>query len=328
MAILVVDDSIDSRLLIQRILDREGHRDILMAGSAPEALRLLGFDGEAAAGPVDLVIMDLHLPGMDGIEACRRITSDPRGRDIAVIVITGSTEEDHLGAAFAAGAVDYLGKPLKPHELATRARSVLRLKREMDERKARERELLEVTRRLADANRELERLSSLDGLTGISNRRRLDEILDLEWKRAAREKAPLSAILVDIDCFKPFNDRYGHVAGDGCLRSVAAALQKALRRPSDFVARYGGEEFAAVLSATDSAGARVVGEAMRAAVEALGLPHAASSAGPRVTVSVGVATLLPDPASAPSVLFEAADRALYRAKREGRNRVFAAADRA
>src|SRR5437868_9165984 len=131
MAILVVDDSVDSRLLIQRFLEQEGHREFFMAGSAPEALRHLGADGgPPPPEPVELILMDLQLPGMDGIEACRRISEDPRLRDIPVIVVTGSTENTNLTAAFQAGAVDFLLKPISAVELAARVRSALRLKRE------------------------------------------------------------------------------------------------------------------------------------------------------------------------------------------------------
>lgn len=323
MAILIVDDSLDSRLLIRRILESEGHRDFLMAPTALEALRQLGLEGAAPSAPVDLIIMDLHLPGMDGIEACRRITADERIRDLPVIVITASTEDGHLSSAFAAGAVDYLAKPVNPVELAARVRSILRLKREMDQRKDRERQLLDVTRRLEDANRELERLSSLDGLTGLTNRRRLDEVLEREWKRASREKSVLSAVMVDIDSFKAYNDRYGHPAGDECLRRVAATLREALRRPSDIVARYGGEEFAAVLPGTDEHGALLVAESMRRGVEALGLDHASSTVSSRLTISLGVASVVPDPKVPAATLFARADEALYRSKREGRNRVSA-----
>jgi len=321
MAILVVDDSVDSRLLIQRFLEQAGHRQFLMAETAAEALRLLGADGSPPTATVDLILMDLQLPGMNGIEACRRIAGDPRFRDIPVIVVTGSTETDSLADAFQAGAVDYLPKPINPVELAARVRSVLRLKAEMDQRKQREAELIEATYRLAAAKSELQRLSTLDGLTGITNRRRFDELLAGELKRAIREKTPLSVILGDIDHFKCYNDRYGHLAGDECLQRVAIALRDAVSRPGDCVARYGGEEFVAMLAATDAAGARAVAEHMRAAVEGLRIDHASSPTASHTTLSLGVATMIPTEATAPETLLAAADEALYDSKNGGRNRV-------
>jgi diguanylate cyclase (GGDEF)-like protein len=321
MAILVVDDSVDSRLLIQRFLEQAGHRQFLTAGTAAEALRLLGADGTPPAGAVELILMDLQLPGMNGIEACRRIAGDPRFRDIPVIVVTGSTETGSLSDAFQAGAVDYLAKPINPVELAARVRSTLRLKAEMDQRKQREAELIEATYRLAAAKSELQRLSSLDGLTGITNRRRFDELLAGEWKRGAREGTPLSVILGDIDHFKNYNDRYGHLAGDDCLQRVAIALRDSVSRPGDCVARFGGEEFVAILAATDSTGAQAVAEHMRAAVESLGIDHAASPTASRATVSLGVATMVPTDNTAPEILIAAADEALYESKNGGRNRV-------
>jgi diguanylate cyclase (GGDEF)-like protein len=316
MAILIVDDSVDSRRLVRRFLEEDGYRDFLEADSADEALQLL----RSGRAPVELVLMDLQLPGMNGIEACRRISDDPALRDTPVIVLTASNENRDLPAAFQAGAVDYLLKPLNPIELAARIRSTLRLKREMDQRKQREAELLDMAHKLADANLELERLSSLDGLTGLTNRRRFDELYVHEWKRAIRVGSNLSAVLIDIDHFKAYNDRYGHPAGDECLRRVASALRETAARPGDSVARYGGEEFVAVLADTDPAGARALAERMRAAIEKLHLEHGASPTAAHVTLSLGVATMTPDDASIPSALLSAADEALYEAKKGGRNR--------
>lgn len=165
------------------------------------------------------------------------------------------------------------------------------------------------------------KLTRQDGLTGIANRRHFDEFFDREWKRGRREQAPLSVIMCDIDFFKAYNDTYGHLKGDDCLRAVAGVLEQGLRRPADLAARYGGEEFVIVLPGTSLAGALSVAKSLRREVEALGILHAASAAGPVVTISLGIAAAIPSPETSPAELIAAADRALYRAKSGGRNRI-------
>jgi diguanylate cyclase (GGDEF)-like protein len=237
-----------------------------------------------------------------------------------VIVVTASSENGSLPAAFQAGAVDYLLKPINPVELAARVRSMLRLKRELEERKRREAELLEVTYRLAAAKSELQRLSALDGLTGLVNRRRFDEIYGAEWKRASRDGTFVSVIMVDIDHFKPYNDHHGHLAGDECLQRVALSLKETVKRPGDCVARYGGEEFVVLLPETNSAGARAVAESMRVAVANLALAHPASPVAAHVSISLGAATVAPGESVPSASLLAAADEALYESKKAGRNR--------
>lgn len=174
---------------------------------------------------------------------------------------------------------------------------------------------------LLKASRELERLSTHDDLTGIANHRFFQDRLDMEWRRARREHRPLALLMIDIDFFKAVNDASGHLAGDECLRQVAQVLAKCLRRPGDVVARYGGEEFVAILPGTDTDNAVLLAERVRVAVEALGLAHPASSISRFVTVSVGVASMVPDRQQEPDVLVAAADKAMYQAKENGRNRV-------
>jgi len=177
------------------------------------------------------------------------------------------------------------------------------------------------THELTILNEELYRLSLSDGLTGIGNRRSLDELLEREWKRAEREQTTLAILMIDLDFFKLFNDTYGHLAGDECLKKVAVAIQSMIKRTTDFVGRYGGEEFAVILPATDVSGAMRVGEKIRVAVEMLAIPHQCSLLGGVVTVSIGVASRTPERHSKAVVLLEAADQALYRAKLAGRNQV-------
>lgn len=184
----------------------------------------------------------------------------------------------------------------------------------------------ERTQALERANDELRRLAQLDGLTEIANHRRFKEVLEHECRRSRRQREPVSLLLLDIDCFKDFNDLYGHPAGDLGLKRIATVLRQTVRRPFDLVARYGGEEFAMLLPDTELAGAMAVAERIRIEAQALAIPHAASPVAGHVTVSIGVATVTPDSDSAPARLVEAADRALYRAKRRGRNQVAAAED--
>jgi two-component system chemotaxis family response regulator WspR len=190
------------------------------------------------------------------------------------------------------------------------------------ERDAAFRSLRESQASLAQANAELRRIAALDGLTGVANRRRFDEVLQTEWLRGQRERAPLSLLMCDVDCFKRYNDSLGHPAGDLALKKVAAVLTEQLKRPADLAARYGGEEFALLLPETDAAGAHVVAEACRTNLAALGLAHPETVVPERVlTLSIGVATVVPGPEQAPDALLAQADRALYTAKAAGRNRV-------
>jgi diguanylate cyclase (GGDEF)-like protein len=217
-----------------------------------------------------------------------------------VIFITALSEEADETRGLEVGAIDYISKPISAPIVKARVRNHLQLKRYRDI---------------------LENLSTLDGLTGIANRRRLDEFLAQEWLRGRRQQSPLSVCLMDIDFFKRFNNRYGHAAGDDCLRRVALALVGVGRRPADLVARYGGEEFVCVLPETDAAGAALLAEKLRDAVIALEIPHADSTAAEHVTISGGVATAIPTDESSAAQLLEAADQMLYQAKKTGRNRI-------
>ena len=174
---------------------------------------------------------------------------------------------------------------------------------------------------LQQANMELQRLASIDSLTQIANRRRFDEVLTLEWRRLQREELPLSLIMIDIDCFKIYNDTYGHQQGDDCLQSVARTISQQSKRPADLVARYGGEEFVVVLPNTDTEGATHLAEQMRKQIQSLKMPHKNSPVTPEVTISLGVSTIVPVSDYTPEQLLACADQGLYQAKETGRNRV-------
>ncbi|WP_299490959.1 diguanylate cyclase [Acaryochloris sp. IP29b_bin.137] len=175
--------------------------------------------------------------------------------------------------------------------------------------------------KLKQLNQQLQQLSRRDGLTQIHNRRSFDETLDQEWRRLRREQQPLSVILCDVDHFKQYNDTYGHQAGDTCLQQVASTIETSVKRPADMVARYGGEEFVVLLPNTPLEGATHIAEIIRVAVESLSIPHQSSSVSHRVTLSLGVASLIPNLQNSATTLLESADAALYRAKHKGRNRV-------
>jgi len=322
MGILIVDDSPDSRSLLQTMLESAGQTDVHCVESASAAFRYLGLDNPEPAHPaVDLILMDIQMPGVDGIEATQKIRAVGVFQDIPIVMVTAKSQVENLQAAFRAGAMDYLTKPVKRVELLSRVHSALQLKRELDRRRVREQELLGVARRLEAANAILLRLSAVDELTGIANRRRFDEFFNEEWRRAARNGSSLSLIMADVDYFKAFNDTQGHQAGDGCLQRVAGALNRGVSRPGDLVARYGGEEFAVVLPNTSVEGAKHLAESLRAAVEGLDISHAVSAFGERVTISLGVAAIVPTRDTNLLDLITAADLALYQAKHDGRNRV-------
>jgi diguanylate cyclase (GGDEF)-like protein len=311
MKVLVIEDSRTSLLLITHQLDAMGATAVSASNGTSGLER---FEREQP----DLVLLDVVLPDIDGLEVARRIRArEAPGQWTPILFLTACSSDADLERGIAAGGDDYLVKPISDIVLAAKLRAMQRIANIRTT-------LQETTRALDQANRELLRLSSVDGLTGVANRRQFDGSLEAEWRRATRSQAPLSLLLIDVDCFKAFNDRYGHLAGDECLRRVASALAGQLRRAPDLVARYGGEEFAVLLPETTSEGALALGESLRAAVEALVVPHDGSSAAAVVTVSIGCATRVALVGQQPETLVAWADRALYRAKRGGRNRVDAA----
>lgn len=213
--------------------------------------------------------------------------------------------------------VSLLGVPIVT---SRRQVAVFGIYRDISARVKAERALVESRRQLEEANSMLERISNHDGLTAIPNRRSFEHFYELEWRRACRERKWISVVMIDVDFFKSYNDHYGHLAGDQCLKHIAQALQ-VLNRPGDMVARYGGEEFVAVLAGTDLPGARHMAERMRLRVAELRLPHEHSQIGPHVTISLGLAAEIPEAGSSPLNLILKADQALYLAKSRGRDRV-------
>ncbi|MFO7599298.1 MAG: diguanylate cyclase [Candidatus Desulfacyla sp.] len=291
--ILMVDDSpVNVRILVDAL---QSDYELSVATNGPDALEIAG-----SRPPPDLILLDIMMPGMDGYEVCRLLKEDDATRDIPIMFVTGKNEDQDETKGLELGAVDYITKPFSIPIVKARIRTHLELKSKRDL---------------------LQRLSMTDGLTGIANRRRFDEVLMYEWKRGQRTQRGLSLIMIDIDFFKAFNDHYGHLQGDDCLKMVAETLSRLSMRFTDCLARYGGEEFALILTETPHGGAASLAEKMRTAVEARHIPHAGSPVSDWVTVSVGAASVIPSNDASPLSLIQCADKMLYAAKAGGRNRV-------
>lgn len=305
MKILLVDDSKTIRVIIERFVVEWGH-EVIHSDSGLQALEYIPHH------PVDLVIMDVEMPGMDGFETTRRIRALPHIDWFPIIFLSAKIDDASYIRAIDSGGDAYLVKPINPVHLRMMIVSMERIYTVRVQ-------LQKMQRELQLANQELQRLSLHDGLTGLANRRYFDQMLEKEYCRAKREHSPLSLIICDVDYFKRYNDSYGHAAGDRCLCQVAQAIRTTVQRPGDLPCRYGGEEFTVILPQTDLAGVQVLAEKIRDAVWWLNLPHQASEVAPRVTLSLGAATYTGQYAT-PDALLKAADDALYRAKAQGRNR--------
>jgi diguanylate cyclase (GGDEF)-like protein len=292
-SILIVDDE---RINID-ILSHEFYKDhhILVAKDCNTVFKRLENQ------MVDLILLDVVLPGMDGFEIIKRLKENESSKDIPVIFITAKDKAEDEATGLLLGAVDYIRKPFNMPVVRARVKTQLDLRWK---------------------TRLLEQLVSLDGLTGIPNRRRVEEVIRGEWKRAARSGTSLAFMFIDIDFFKLLNDRCGHQAGDSCLRKVAQTLKASLQRQEDFIGRYGGEEFVAVLPNTQSQGAYHVAEVLRRTMEEVQIAHPSSPISDHVTITIGVSVTLPqEETSSPMLLLQFADQALYEGKQSGRNRV-------
>jgi diguanylate cyclase (GGDEF)-like protein len=355
MPIIIVDSDENESRDQEILLKKAGYSSIISVKSMPEALKILGSDtriSPAPSGPsngVDLVIVssdtiDLAPGGSNDtrdsfqwsidelncfLEECadisRRVKSTVNYQDIPVIVVTTVLNSGTLPFVIAYGAYDFIRKPYSQIEYLARVRSAIKLKHEMNERKLREKELLEATKQLAELNTMLARLSLIDSMTGVPNRRSFDRILAKEWGKAIQVSSPITVLMIDVDYFKDYNDYYGHQKGDECLRIISKILKENLQRPNDGIFRYGGEEFVIVLPNTSARDAELVGEALRAAIFSAGLPHERSKTSSCVTVSIGAGTMVPGSQSDSSELVELADQALYVAKNSGRNKVVSVA---
>ncbi|MCP5050774.1 MAG: diguanylate cyclase [bacterium] len=291
--VLIVDDTPQNIKLLGPILQSEGyHVDVALNGV--QALKMVD-----RVSP-DLILLDIMMPEMDGYETCKRLKENPDTKDIPVIFLTAKVDTDDVVACFEAGAADYIGKPFNAAILAARVKTHVSLMKK---------------------NQELKELAQNDGLTMIANRRRFDEVLELEWRRCLRNRHPITLIMVDVDFFKAYNDYYGHLRGDEVLKEVARVLNDFSRRVGDLVARYGGEEFAAIFSNLHKEEALNLAWKMCKQIEELHIPHEESKAAPFLTASFGVATTVPDSNRSTRQLIDSADQSLYEAKHAGRNQV-------
>lgn len=290
--LLVVDDQPINIRIINELFRADC--DMHMATSGEQAIAI------THALQPDLILLDIMMSGMDGLEVCRLLKSDQATAAIPIIFITAKSEESEEALGLELGAVDYISKPLNAAIVRARVKTHLTLKAQSDY---------------------LEKLVSLDGLTGIANRRAFDLRLTEAWGQAAREEETVSLLMIDIDYFKRFNDHFGHLKGDECLQRVATAIADSVNRPYDLAARYGGEEFACILPDTNQQGALTLANVIRANISELRIAHPASDVSEQLTLSIGVASLQPRIGSDSAELIALADEQLYQAKHNGRDRV-------
>lgn len=289
--ILVVDDERLNRNALAEMLGVEYR--VLLAKDGPGALA----HAQREAAQLLLILLDVSMPGMSGYDVLGALRADERTAGIAVIFITGQSDDAAEEYGLNLGAADYVSKPIRPAIVRVRVRNQIHL---------------------ALQKRALERLAQIDGLTGLANRRHFDAQFDRAWRRCERAGIPLGLALVDIDHFKQYNDRYGHLQGDEALRTVAQTLQAHARRPDDLAARIGGEEFTLLMPGDELLVQRI--EDFRQAVVAQAIPHADSSTGPTLTVSCGLVVAHQLDRITPTDLLQKADTLLYTAKFQGRNR--------
>ncbi|AYV24611.1 GGDEF domain-containing protein [Vibrio mediterranei] len=306
MRILLVDDAQLERMQLQIRLKQLGHV-VEVAASGREALALYpSFDPE-------LVLLDISMPEMDGFQVAAEIRERYQADWIPIIFLSSHDEPEMIAKAIRAGGDDYLVKPVNKIVLQSKLVAMQRIAHMR-------RELKQASAQLQEANRALQHQANEDGLTKLFNRRYMDEKLTelIQWH--GRHQMPLSVILMDVDHFKAFNDNYGHTEGDQCLINIAQFLDVMFIRSGEYVGRYGGEEFVILLSKCDIREAEENAARVREGISQLNIPHQFSHTTDRVTLSLGVFSLVPTGTETINELYESADKLLYQAKRTGRNR--------
>lgn len=311
--ILIIEDEKTLRLLYRSVLLREGYT-VEQVANGEEGLQFCN------QKQPDLILLDAMMPGIDGFTCCEKLQEKLGENCPPILMITILNDKNSVELAFEKGATEYITKPINWAVLRMRIYLLLKSRWAFQELQKRYEESQELSKKLAIANQKLERLAAIDGLTQIANRRIFDQRLKEEWNRARRDSLPLSLILCDIDYFKKYNDRYGHQQGDYCLQQVAEVLRNNCQRAGDLVARYGGEEFGIILGGINVEDACLVAQNIREKLAILGLSHPKNSDGDLVTLSMGIATLIPNSNYKETDLLTQADRALYQAKAKGRDR--------
>lgn len=306
------------------MLERSGYTETICADCGEAALVKLGIDpATGSIPPIDCILLDIVMPGMDGLEVCRRIKAHPAYEDTPIIMVTVRDEVETLRDAFTAGAHDYITKPARELELVARLKAAITLKNEIKTRKHREAELLRTTEKLAEANKLLAELTVTDDLTKVGNLRYFSGCLKNEWQRSVRDPSPLSIIFISIDRFQEFTDRLGERKGDQCLQLIAQILQTSLRRTTDLLSRYGDNQFSILLPKTPMIGAQTVARLIAQSIGDLEIKH---SDGSLLSVSQGLATVTPSNASTTEILITMAQGALNAAQKAGGNQTICRED--
>lgn len=290
--ILIVDNHIGSLHLLDSLL--KVNYTVILAKTGTQALTL------ARRQLPDLILLDVRMPDLDGYQVLEALKVDELTSAIPVIFITGQDRPEDEAQGLQRGAVDYIVKPFNSLVVMARVATQMKLVRQ---------------------RRMLELLANIDGLTEMPNRRQFNTVFEAEWRRSQRTGLPLAIAMVDVDCFKQYNDHYGHAEGDKVLQTLGQRLQQAAQRPGDLAARIGGEEFVLIMPGTNANHALTVSESLRCQIEALGIKHEFSEVKPLITISIGLATSAELSVDSADALFRQADERLYQAKELGRNQV-------
>lgn len=311
--ILVVDDVKQNRYALEQILDDDKHK-IFLASSGAECLELLLHQ------TIHIVLLDIQMPEMDGFEVATFIRNNPKTTQIPIIFITAVNQTDHIDLeGYQSGAIDIIYKPINQVILKQKINTLVEFIeiQQILEKQVNELTLLnEKTQRMKE---EIERLASIDYLTQTMNRRILDESFERFLNSAKRNENPISVLMLDLDNFKHYNDYFGHQKGDEALKTISAVLKETVKRPLDTIGRYGGEEFMIILPETDEEGAKEVASNILKNVRAKKIKHAKTTNSEILTVSIGVASVIPNEKIAKEDMIELADKKLYLAKDSGRD---------